>query len=280
MMKLEHQIAKRFAETALYWRGHLRAKEVQKFLGVSERTARSFISDWRHWRLLPKYRHEAKCLKPSDDFNPKSPASDLSIAFNLLLMGDKFIGNPFALFGPIGGGHDLSIRQQIFSEATRNIISACINCQPVHMIYISKDGRQDLVFHPSALVRTRGRYHFRGYRDSGINVSSGTQLENRYVDVVPARALEATITENLAFVGLKKDNDWNCIENSTFYLSDELSDVEKLCYDNEYGLIDKTELKIEARRALMPYIRQELTEHKCWRRDNTSVQIWKEKTDN
>ena len=46
MCVLIRDVARRYAETMLYWRGHLRAREVQDYLGVSERTARSLIDRW------------------------------------------------------------------------------------------------------------------------------------------------------------------------------------------------------------------------------------------
>ena len=73
MGRLETKIALRFAETMLYWRGHLRAKEVQDFLGVSERTARSLIAGWRRSDASLPLRCRpgaVRRLVPADDFVP------------------------------------------------------------------------------------------------------------------------------------------------------------------------------------------------------------------
>ena len=39
-------------------------------------------------------------------------------------------------------------------------------------------------------------------------------------------------------------------------------------------MVDDDQLKVKKRRALMPYVLQELSERRCWRRDGTSVRIW------
>ena len=48
------KIGRRFVENMLYWRRYLRAQEVQDFLGVSERTARSLIRGWRIDGIFPR----------------------------------------------------------------------------------------------------------------------------------------------------------------------------------------------------------------------------------
>lgn len=76
------------------------------------------------------------------------------------------------------------------------------------------------------------------------------------------------------FVGLERDEDWRTYEEWQFVLSSELSDEETLCYEHEYGIADSGVLKVKQRRALMSYVIQELTEHRCWRQDGSSVRIW------
>lgn len=267
-------IARRFAETMLFWRGHLRAKEVQDFLGVSERTARSLISAWRDAGILPRYRYSSeRRLVPDDEFDPGSPVTDPNVAFSLLVVADLLPGNPFSSTAPLSGGHDLSISAPIASARTREVLAACLDRQAVRLIYASKTGSQEFVFSPSALVRSRGRYHLRGHRAEGHD-ASGKRLDDRYVDVVPARAIEAWRTEEAHFVGLEDDTDWHTFEERRFVLSNALSEEERRCYEHEYGMVDDDQLKVKKRRALMPYVLQELSERRCWRRDGTSVRIW------
>lgn len=275
MENLEVRIALRFAETMLYWRGHLRAKEVQDFLGVSERTARSLIADWRRFdAILPRYQATAeRRLVPTDEFDPGPTVTDPKIALSLLLMADRLPGNPFSPVAPLGGGHDLALTASVPSRAIREILAACLDRQAVWLIYAAKEGLQEFVFHPSALIRSRGRYHLRGYRSEGRHVSD-LPLDHRYVDVIPARAVEARRTVDAAFIGLDDDDDWQAFEESQYALSSELSAAERLCYEHEYGIADSGVLKVKQRRALMPYVRQELSERRCWRRDGTSVPIW------
>ena len=81
-MEIGRKIARRFAETMLFWRGHLRAKDIQDFLGVSERTARSLISDWRAEGLLPRYKPSAeRRLVPMEKFDPGPSVTDPGSAF-------------------------------------------------------------------------------------------------------------------------------------------------------------------------------------------------------
>lgn len=282
MQKLETEIALHFALTMLYWRGHLRAKEIQDFLGVSERTARSLIGNWRRFDgLLPPYRATAeRRLVPADDFDPGPAVTDPNAALSLLLMTGRLPGNPFAPVAPPGGGHDLALTASVPSQATapsratREVLAACLDRQAVWVIYAAKMGLQEFVFHPSALIRSRGRYHLRGYRAAGHEVSTGAALDQRYVDMIPARTVEAQRKTDIAFIGLDGDDDWHALEKAEYVLSPELSAEEKLCYEHEYGIADSGVLRVEQRRALMPYVRQELAERRCWRSDGTWVGIW------
>ena len=273
-MRIGRKVARRFAETMLFWRGRLQAGEVQEFAGVSERTARRLLSDWRTSGLLPLYRPNAEhCLIPPEDFDPGARVTDPGIAFALLLVADHMPGNPFALCAPPGGGHDLSLTAAVPSGPTREVIAACLDREAVNLIYAAKTGRQEFVFSPSALVRSRGRYHLRGYRAEGRD-AFGDPLDDRYVDVVPARAIEGWWTTEAPFVGLEDDDDWNAFDERRFVLSPKLSGDERLCYEHEYGISETGRLEIRMRRALMPYLLQELTERRCWRRDGTSVCVW------
>ncbi len=275
MKKLEDEIALRFAETMLYWRGHLRAKEVQDFLGVSERTARNLISKWRRFDgMLPAYRPSAeRCLVPIEEFDPNSAVTNPNIALSLLLVADCLPGNPFSPVAPLGGGHDTAISAPIKSRASRELLAACLDRQPVRLFYAAKKGRREFVFHPSALIRSRGRYHLRGYCTKERN-AAGESLDGLYIDVVPARAIESQRLDQSPFIGLEDDVDWNTSEEQEFHLSSDLTEDERLCYEHEYGIADSGVLKLEKRRALMPYVLQELSERRCWRRDGTSVPIW------
>jgi len=76
------------------------------------------------------------------------------------------------------------------------------------------------------------------------------------------------------FVGLENDDAWNTFEERQFVISPELSEEERLCYEHEYGIFETGRLEIRNRRALMPYILQELSERRCWRRDGTAAKIW------
>ena len=271
------KLARRFAETMLYWRRHLRAKEVQDFLGVSERTARSLIRDWRIDGVLPPYRAAGvrRRLVPSTEFDPGAAVTDPNIAFSLLLAAGSVPGNPFFPVAPPGGGHDLALTAPIASPAIRGVVAACLDREPVWLLYAAKAGRQEFIFHPSALIRSRGRYHLRGFRTDGQD-RAGRTLDDRFVDVVPARAIEARQVEGSAFIGLDDDADWHALETREFVLSAALSDDERLCYEHEYGIADTGVLRVTRRRALMPFVLQELSERRCWRTDGSSVAVWKE----
>ena len=271
---LYDKLARRFAETMLFWRGHLRAQEVQAFLGVSERTARSLIRGWRIDGMLPRYRAaDARHLVPATGFEPSSATSDPNVALSLLLAADHSPGNPFSTVVPAGGGQDLALSAPIASRAIRNLVAACLDRAPVWLLYAAKSGRQEFVFHPSALIRARGRYHLRGYRNDGHD-RAGTALDDRFVDVVPARAVEAQPVERVAFVGLEDDAEWQTFETRCFVLSLELSEDERLCYEHEYGIADSGILEVTKRRALMPFVLQELSERRCWRTNGSSVPVW------
>ena len=267
-------IGRRFTETMLYWRGHLRAKDVQDFLGVSERTARSLIRGWRIDGIFPPYRAaDGRRLVPSPAFVPARDVTDPNTALSLLLIADRLPGNPFSTVAASGGGHDLALSAPIASAAIRDVVAACLDRQPVWLLYAAKASREEFVFHPSALVRARGRYHLRGFRSDGRD-RAGARLDDRFVDVVPARAIEARPAENAAFVGLQEDADWNTDQKRRFVLSPELTDDERLCYEHEYGIADSGVLNVMQKRALMPYVLQELSERLCWRADGSSVPVW------
>ena len=267
-------LARRFVETMLYWRGHLQAKEVQDYLGVCERTARSLIANWRSDGILPRYRHGAtRRLVPAEDFDPGPPVTDPNVALSLLLVADRSTGNPFGPVALAGGGHDLAFSARVASRATREIVAACLERKAVWLLYAAKPGRQEFVFHPSALVRSRGRYHLRGYRAEGRD-GAGRRLDDRYVDVVPTRSIESRRVDETVFIGLEDDTEWNTIESRHFVLSSDLSPEERLCYEHEYGIAETGFLKITHRRALLAYVIQEMSERRCWRRDGTSVPIW------
>ena len=272
---LYEKLARRFAETMLYWRRHLRAREVQAFLGVSERTARSLIRGWRIEGILPPYRAaDARYLVPSPGFKPSAAVTDPNVALSLLLVADRLPGNPFSPVAPPGGGHDLALSAPIASRAIRSVVAACLDRAPVWLLYAAKTGRQEFVFHPSALIRGRGRYHLRGFRSDGQD-RAGSRLDDRFVDVVPARAIEARPTEDATFVGLDEDVEWHISETREFVLSPALTDHERLCYEHEYGIADSGILKVTQRRALIPFVLQELSERRCWRTDGSSVAVWR-----
>ena len=263
-----------FIETMLYWRGHLRAKDIQNFLGVSERTARTLIRGWRIDGVLPPYRAaDARHLIPPPTFDPGPHVTDPNVTLSLLLAADRLPGNPFAAVAPPGGGHDVALSAPIASRAIREVVAACLDRRAVWLLYAAKTGRQEFVFHPAALIRARGRYHLRGFRSAGQD-RSGAPLDDRFVDVVPARTIEAQPVADGAFVGLDDDADWQKVEKRNFVLSAELSDDERLCYEHEYGIADSGVLKVTKRRALMPYVLQELSERLCWRSDGSAVRVW------
>ncbi len=268
-------IGRRFAATMLYWRGHLQAREVQQFLGVSERTARSLIRGWRTDGMLPPYRAAGarRRLVPSASFDPGAAVTNPNAALSLLLAAEATPGNPFAAVVLPDGGHDLAQTAPIATDAIRNLVAACLDRQPVWLLYAAKAGRQEFVFHPSALVRSRGRFHLRGFRSHG-GKGLGLPLDDRFVDVVPARAVEARPVEDVVLVGLDRDADWHAFDTREFRLSSALTDDERLCYEHEYGIADTGVLKVIQRRALMPYVAQELAEHRCWREDGSSVPVW------
>lgn len=273
-MAIDTDVGRRFAETMLFWRQHLQAQDVQDFLGVSERTARTRIAHWRTAGLLPDYRRTGaeRRLQPAADFDPGLPVKSPIATLGLLLTADHSPGNPFSLVPPPGGGHDLSLSAGVPLGPTREIVSACLDREAVRLVYAAKPGRQDFVFSPSALVRARGRYHMRGYRSEGFD-SAGVQLDDRYVDVIPARSIQAR-RDGAPFIALDDDVDWHEFEDRRFELSLELTTDERICYETEYGISDTGYLKVRQRRALMPYVQQELAERRCWRRDGSSVLIW------
>lgn len=272
---IEDKTAQRFAETMLYWREEMRASDVQKYLGVSERTARTLISRWRgHGGILPRFRPgHMRCLVPVEGFSPPKEVQDPAITFTLLLTAEHFPANPFSSSAPVAGGHDLSLSAKIHTKALRALIRACLERKAITLIYLSKRHKEEMIFSPSALVRSRGRYHFRGYRSSAQDLFANP-LEDRYVDIVPARALEAWFDPESQFVDLENDRDWHEFEEQQFFLSPELTEEETLCYEHEYGISETGFLKVRQRRALIPYIRQELFERLCWRRDGTFTRIW------
>ena len=273
-MRLGRSLALRFAETMLYWRGHLRAGDIQDFLGVSERTARSLLADWRAEGRLPYHkRNAAPRFISQEGFDPGPPVTDANVAFSLLLNAKVVPGNPFFTTASPEEGHDISISAKIPPGPTREIFAACLEPRAVRLIYMAKAGPQEFTFHPGAAIRARGRYHLRGYRENGRD-AWGAPLDDRYVDVVPARAVEAWPATEEHFVDLTDDNDWQAFETRRFILSRELTEDERLCYEHEYGIAEIGELVVEERRALMLYVSQELMERRCWRRDGTSVPIW------
>ena len=113
-MRVGREIAQRFAETMLYWRGHLRAKEVQDFLGVSERTARGLIADWRRFdAILPRYRPGAeRCLVPPEEFDPGLAVTDPNVALSLLLVADRFPGQARNLLRSLNLSYIVGLRDR------------------------------------------------------------------------------------------------------------------------------------------------------------------------
>lgn len=273
------RLARRYAETMLYWRGHLRAREVQDYLGVSERTARSLIAGWRRFDgILPRYRRgPVPRLVPDDRFTPGPAVTDTNITLSLMLIADRLPGNPLGTTPLPGGSHELALSIRPSSGAIRELIAACLDRRPVWVLYAAKSGRQEFVFHPGALIRSRGRYHLRGYRAEGRDAAH-RRLDNRYVDVVPARSIEANRKQQGVFIGLDRDADWHVNETRRLVLSSELSSDERVCYEHEYGIAETGVLTLTNRRALLPYLLQELLERRCWRRDGTSVPIWRDTT--
>ena len=273
-VSLRDRVGLRFAETMLYWRGILLTRELQDFLGVSEGTARGLVRGLRQRDMLAPHRPgHARGLLPISGFDPGSSVTDPNIALSQLLTADLLPGNPFVLSPMAAGGHDLPMTASVATAAMREIVAAGLARCPVWLLYAAKAGRQEFVFHPAAIVRSRGRYHMRGYRSDGYG-EARRRLSERYVDMVPARAVEAHMVDGGHFVDLADDAAWSEFERHRFFLSPRLSNDERLCYEHEYGIADRGYLVVTCRRALFPYVRQELAERRCWRRDGTYVAIW------
>ena len=216
---------------------------------------------------------DGRRLIPSPTFTPDPSVTDPNVALSLLLVADALPGNPFAMFAPPGGGHDLALSAPIASRAIRSLVAACLDRTPVWLLYAGKVGRQEFIFHPSALIRARGRYHLRGFRNEGRD-RAGSRLDDRFVDLIPARAIEARADEGTPFISLDDDAEWHTFQTREFRLSSELSEDERLCYEHEYGIANSGVLKVTQRRALMPYVLQELSERLCWRSDGSSARVW------
>ena len=88
--------------------------------------------------------------------------------------------------------------------------------------------------------------------------------------------IEVLSTHETPYVGLEQDIDWHTIEEREFVVSRRLSENERVCYEHEYGIAETGVLKVKERRALMPYIAQELSERQCWRPDGSCEPIWTE----
>ena len=225
--------------------------------------------------ILPRYRPGAeRCLVPMEEFDPGPVVTDTNGALSLLLMAERSPGNPFSPVSLPGG----RTRRGTLSAVGRpglsgTVLAASMDRKAVWLLYAAKTGRQEFVFHPSALIRSRGRYHLRGYRTDG-RAAAGQRLDDRYVDVVPARSVEGIRTDGTIFVGLDDDDDWHTFETRKFVLSPDLSPEERLCYEHEYGIAETGVLERTNRRALMAYVVQELSERRCWRQDGTSVPVW------
>ena len=273
-MRRGRAVARRFAETMLHWRGRLRTEDLREYLGVSERTARRLISDWRGDGILSRgIPGSERGLAPGRRFAPDPSVTDPAVTLSLLLNWRDTPGNPFAECASSIDAHDLFLASPPPSGRIKEVIAALLDREASSLIYASKTGTQEFVFSPSALVRTRGRYHLRGYRDGGRD-GFGRPLDNRYVDVVPARVIEAERTASMPFVGLDEDVDWHAQAERRLVLSVALGDEERICYEHEYGIAETGGLTIRLRRALMPYALQELAERRCWRSDGTSVSVW------
>ena len=278
-MDVGRHLLRRFAETMLFWRGYLTLRDIEEFGGVSTRTASNLTSEWRSRGVLPVYKsHARRRLEPSERFEPDTEVTRPEFAFFSLLTADSVPGNPFSKVSLPGGGHDLSIVAPIPTRAIRHVVGACIDRKPVRVLYAAKSGRQQFVFSPVAIVRSRGRYHLRGYRADGRDIYRN-RLEDRYVDVVPSRTIEVLSTHEAPYVGLEQDIDWHTIEEREFIVSRRLSENERICYEHEYGIAETGVLQVKERRALMPYIAQELSERQCWRPDGSCEPIWMEKDD-
>ena len=275
-MYLNDRAGRRFAETMLFWRGHLRVSEVGDFLGVCERTARSRMQAWRDRGALSRYRQNArKRLVPPSDFDPGPVVTDVTRTLSLLLTAKDAPGNPFFRMGlpEADGGNDLLVSGRLPRGPIQQLLAAYLDREPARVFYVAKSGRQEFVFSPSALVRARGRFHLRGFRADGRDAARA-RLADRYVDVVLARAVEVLRAEEEEFVGLDGDRDWRELAEEAFVLSRRLTDDERVCYEHQYGIADEGELRVRRPRALMPYVRQELAERRCWRADGISVPIW------
>ena len=150
---------------------------------------------------------------------------------------------------------------------SRNAVSGVIDVWPFTMRSIRVRGTPNFFAKAPELI-SRGPYRTEG-RDA-----VGLSLDRCYVDLVPARTVEAWRAEQTSFIGLEDDIDWHKFEERQFVLSAELSGEERICYEHEYGIATSGVLKVNQRRALMPYVLQELSERRCWRRDGTSAPIW------
>ena len=104
MNRTSRMVAHRFAETMLFWRKSMRAVDLAEYLGVSERTARSLIQEWRVEGLLPAYtKYPRGGIKPDPDFNPGPPANDFEYHIRAALDRQGFCRKPFFICSAFQG---------------------------------------------------------------------------------------------------------------------------------------------------------------------------------
>lgn len=244
-------------EMMAFWLGGVTAAEFGRVVGLTrEHVQREF---------LPAYRREfgnatvldtrsKRTRFDGDSFDLNCAPNTVSDIYAALAGLDAFARGAgeqeaIALSVPIEDTMAASHRADA-SEEYRRFIGAIARREVLSIEYAAKGGVRAFEFSPHVLVRTAFRIHVRG-----AAVVSG--LETKFIDLVPARALNIENAGSRGYVSRSADRDWSTIVYLEAKLAEGLDDHIKDALRREFRLEEES-LIVKTRMALVDYVKDEL----------------------
>ncbi len=248
-------------EFLTFWGGEANCGDIAEKTGLKRETVQRQICDPvinrpRHPGGLSYNRHAHRYVFPEDAttkalrLSPRNARAVVAGAEAERLWAEARGGEPFfdlpvedALAPVAFGFHE---------ERFQPFVAGILRRKAIALDYLSKTGPMFATFSPHTVVRTSYRVHVRGYaywRDG---------MDNRFIDIIPGRVMEAKVDPRADYVGVRNDAAWQERVGLRVTLRPEIPAAIRDAMEREYGAF-RGEFVIEGvRRAMADYVTEAL----------------------
>ena len=234
------QVIKRrlnWLEDRLYWIGELNRADLTRRFGISPQQASADIAMYQS--LAPPnidYDRSRKLYKKGEKF---APLFEKDLAEWLRGNGDEEPGLRAIKMVSIDPG-----RRGITPRSVQILSSAYHLKTPLSILYHSRkdDEPTKRIICPHTIVETNLRWHVRSWDAN----------RRQFVDLIPSRIVEASVTSDAEWVSEDSDTAWNSLTEIVLVPSSRFSEKQRHAVQLDYGMVDGR-IVLEVREALVYY---------------------------